>query len=78
MWPASGTVAVVMDVTVPPDRAVEDVSHRIAYEVAPDAPVRSLIGSFEVDGPRLPVEPPADESRVPGDTDSNPSVPAHA
>ena len=55
--PASGTVAVVMDVTVPPDRAVERVSHSITYEVAPDAPVRSLIGSFEVDGPRLPVDP---------------------
>src|SRR5215204_5627581 len=51
--PTSGTVAVVMDVTVPPDRAVERVSHSITYEVAPDAPVRSLIGSFEVDGPRL-------------------------
>ena len=55
--PASGTVAVVMDVTVPPDRAVEGVSHHITYEVAPDAPVRSLIGSFAVDGPRLPVDP---------------------
>ena len=55
--PASGAVAVVMDVTVPPDRAVEGVSHHITYEVAPDAPVRSLIGSFAVDGPQLPVDP---------------------
>ena len=55
--PASGAVAVVMDVTVPPDRVVEGVSQHITYAVAPDAPVRSLIGSFEVDGPRLPVDP---------------------
>jgi hypothetical protein len=55
--PASGAVAVVVDVTVPPDRAVERVSHSITYEVAPDAPVRSLIGSFAVDGPELNVDP---------------------
>jgi hypothetical protein len=55
--PASGTLAVVMDVTVPPNRAVERVSHRISYEVASDAPVRSLIGSFAIDGPQLPIDP---------------------
>ena len=50
--PASGTVAVVMDVTVPPERAVDSLSHQITYEVAPDAPARALIGSFTVDGLR--------------------------
>ncbi len=55
--PASGAVAVVMDVTIPPDHAVERVSHSITYEVALDAPVRSLIGSFAVDGPELNVDP---------------------
>jgi hypothetical protein len=55
--PASGTVAVVMDVRVPPDQAVERLTHRIAYEIAPDAPGRSLFGSFEVTGPDLPVDP---------------------
>src|SRR3954453_12592210 len=55
--PASGTVAVVMDVTVPPDRAVERLDHHITYEGAPDAPVRSLIGSFAIDGPQLPLDP---------------------
>jgi hypothetical protein len=55
--PASGAVAVVMDVTIPPGRDVASLGHRIAYEVPPDAPVRSLIGSFDVDGPRLPVDP---------------------
>ena len=29
----------------------------ITYEVAPDAPARSLIGSFAIDGPQLPVDP---------------------
>jgi hypothetical protein len=54
---ASGAVAVVMDVTIPPDRAVDRLSHSITYEVAPDAPVRSLIGSFAIDGPELNVDP---------------------
>jgi len=55
--PASGTVAVVMDVTIPSDRVVDGVSHHITYEIAPDAPGRSLIGSLAVDGPQLPVDP---------------------
>src|SRR5215212_154841 len=55
--PTSGTVAVVIDVRVPPDRAVERLDHRITYEVASDAPVGSLIGSFVIDGPQLPVDP---------------------
>src|SRR3954451_11908610 len=55
--PASGTVAVVMDVTVPLDRAVEGLDHHITYEIAPDAPVRSLTGSFAIDGPQLPLDP---------------------
>lgn len=55
--PASGTVAVVMDVTVPPDREVASLGHHIEYDVPPDAPVRALIGSFEVDGPELSVDP---------------------
>ena len=55
--PASGTVAVVMDVTVPHDRALASLSHQITYEVAPDAPVRSLIGAYAIDGPQLPVDP---------------------
>jgi hypothetical protein len=48
---------VVMDVTVPPGYVVDRLSHHITYEVAPDAPVRSLIGSFAIDGPELPVDP---------------------
>jgi hypothetical protein len=55
--PASGTVAVVMDVPAPLQREVVALDHRIAYEVAPDAPGRSLFGSFEIAGPELPVDP---------------------
>lgn len=55
--PASGTVAVVMDVAVPSDATLERLTHRIAYDIAPDAPVRSVIGSFTVDGPELAVDP---------------------
>jgi hypothetical protein len=55
--PASGTVAVVMDVVVPRDRAVARVDHRITYEVAPDAPGRTLLTGFAVDGPDLAVDP---------------------
>jgi hypothetical protein len=55
--PASGTVAVVMDVTVPPNRAVESLSHQITYEVAPDAPGRSLISTYVINGPELPIDP---------------------
>lgn len=54
--PASGTVAVVMDVKVPTDLAVEGVRHSIEYAVPPDAPVLALIGSFAIDGPDLPVD----------------------
>jgi hypothetical protein len=53
--PVSGTVAVVMDVTVPPDLAVDRLQHRVAYTVPPDAPDQALLGSYETEGPDLPV-----------------------
>lgn len=53
----SAVAAVVMDVVVPTGEAPERLTHRIAYSVAPDAPARSLIGSFEVAGPDLAVDP---------------------
>jgi hypothetical protein len=55
--PASGAVAVVMDVVIPPDRPMASLEHHITYEVAPDSPIRSLIGSFAIAGPQLPVDP---------------------
>ena len=42
--PASGTVAVVVDVDVPPELAIEGLTHTIAYGVPPDAPDLALIG----------------------------------
>jgi hypothetical protein len=53
--PVSGTVAVVMDVTVPPDLAVDRLQHRVAYTIPPDAPDQALLGSYETEGPDLPV-----------------------
>src|SRR5690349_4363177 len=47
---ASATVAVVMDVHVPSRHAVDRLGHRIAYSIAPDAPSRSIIGAFAIDG----------------------------
>ncbi|HEU0116866.1 MAG TPA: hypothetical protein VFQ80_19385, partial [Thermomicrobiales bacterium] len=43
--PASGTVAVVMDVKVAPGQAIDRLGHRIAYNVAADTPARSIIGA---------------------------------
>jgi hypothetical protein len=55
--PASGTAAVVVDITVPPDRDLASLSHEIAYEIAPGSTVASLIGSLLIDGPALTVDP---------------------
>jgi Peptidase family M23 len=54
---ASAAVAVVMDVRVPSGQPAARLSHRLAYAVAPDAPSRSLLGAFTVDGPVLTVNP---------------------
>jgi len=53
--PASGTVAVVVDVDVPPELAIEGLTHTIAYGVPPDAPDLALIGCRETGGPDLSV-----------------------
>jgi hypothetical protein len=55
--PASGTVAVVMDVVVPRDEPVARLTHRLTYAIDQDAPGRSSIDSFAVDGPELDVDP---------------------
>jgi len=55
--PVSGTVAVVMDVVVPHDRALSRLSHRISYTVPPTAPVRTVLEAFTVEAPTLPVDP---------------------
>ena len=55
--PPSGTVAVVVDVAVPADRVPARLTHRIAYDLPPDAPPAALTASRRVDGPELAVDP---------------------
>ncbi|MDQ2653699.1 MAG: M23 family metallopeptidase [Chloroflexota bacterium] len=55
--PASGTAAVVVDITIPRDRDLASLGHEIVYEIAPGSPVASLIGSLVIAGPELAVDP---------------------
>jgi Peptidase family M23 len=55
--PKSGAVAVLLDVIVPPDQVPARLTHRITYELAPDAPSLAIIGSHEIVGPELAVDP---------------------
>jgi hypothetical protein len=55
--PQSGALAAMLDVVVPPDDVPERLTHRITYELAPDAPNLAIIGSLEIDGPELAVDP---------------------
>src|SRR5215213_6219707 len=55
--PQSGALAAIIDVVVPPDQVPECLTHRITYALAPDAPLTSIIGSLEIDGPELTVDP---------------------
>jgi hypothetical protein len=55
--PQSGVLAAMLDVVVPPDQVPERLTHRIAYELAPDAPLTTIIGSREIVGPELAVDP---------------------
>ncbi len=55
--PVSGALAAMIDVIVPPDQAPERLTHRITYELAPDAPALAVIGSREIRGPDLTVDP---------------------
>jgi hypothetical protein len=53
--PRSGVVATVVDIAVAPGAVPTRLTHRISYEVPPDAPGRAAIESLEVTGPELPV-----------------------
>ena len=55
--PQSGAVAAIIDVVVPPDQVPERLTHRISYELTPDAPALAVIGSREIRGPDLTVDP---------------------
>jgi len=51
--PRSGTVATVVSLTVPKRALPTRLTHRVAYDVPPDAPSQSQIGSRQVNGPKL-------------------------
>jgi hypothetical protein len=55
--PQSGAVAVMLDIVVPPDQVPQRLTHRLTYELPPDAPNLAIIGSHEIDGPELTVDP---------------------
>jgi hypothetical protein len=55
--PASGALAVVVDVVVPPDQIPARLSHRLTYDFAPDAQFATIVGSREIAGPDLAVDP---------------------
>jgi hypothetical protein len=55
--PQSGAVAAMIDVVVPSDQVPERLTHRISYALAPDASALALIGSREIRGPELIVDP---------------------
>jgi hypothetical protein len=54
--PESGAVDMMIDVVLPPGPTRERLTHRITYEVAPDAPERALIDSYLIRGPRVDVD----------------------
>jgi hypothetical protein len=55
--PASGSVATLVDIEVPPGKVPERVTNRITYELPPDTPeiLKALIGSLTIKGPKLEV-----------------------
>lgn len=55
--PVSGTVAVVVDVAVPPGEVPERLTHHITYALPADAPAATIIGSLKIEGPELAVDP---------------------
>jgi hypothetical protein len=57
--PVGGVVATVIDLVVPPGEVPERISHRIAYDLPPDAPALSLIADRAISGPVLAVDPRA-------------------
>jgi hypothetical protein len=64
--PASGAVAIDVDVIVPPDTAPEMVTHRITYTLEEDSTLKAIIAVPEIDGPEVAVDDaPAIEIKPP-------------
>src|SRR5215216_5518232 len=51
----SGVVATMVDVAVSPGAVPKRLTHRLTYELPPDAPVLALVESRQVNGPKLRV-----------------------
>ena len=54
--PASGSVAVEIDLILSPGNIPPHVSHRIAYDFAADDALATIIGSREISGPEVTVD----------------------
>jgi hypothetical protein len=54
--PASGAVAVEIDVAVKPGTAPARITNRVAYTVPADAPSAPLVATTEIDGPEVKVD----------------------
>ncbi|MGD9891854.1 MAG: M23 family metallopeptidase [Dehalococcoidia bacterium] len=55
--PVAGTLATVIDLAVPPDTVPARITHHITYTLPADTPYRTIIGSLEIAGPDLAVDP---------------------
>src|SRR4051794_24595430 len=53
----AGMAAVIMDVTVPPDRVPSRISHRIDYAFPPGNSFASLVNGRSITGPELALDP---------------------
>lgn len=54
--PASAAVSVDVDLALKPGAAPSSLTHRIAYTIAPNAPMATLLGSMAVEGPVVTVD----------------------
>lgn len=54
--PASAVVSVDVDLALEPGTVPASLNHRIAYMIAPDAPMATLLGSMAVEGPVVSVD----------------------
>ena len=54
--PASGAVAVEVDLILPPDTAPPRVMHKIVYALAPHSELAPMIGRAEVDAPEITID----------------------
>jgi hypothetical protein len=54
--PASGVVAIGVDLVLPPDAVPERVTHKITYTLEPDSKDAAMIGVPEIDGPEVAID----------------------